>query len=381
MKKIFLTIGLLFAISGLSHATTSPEILKPYEEYRAALENGDKAKAYKFAKKAWETAEDVLGDSKTTGDLAANFAALEPPQKHYSYKHYEKRMKAHKRSIELASFYNEGAIEVELKRHLKRIETGLTLTQIKRGKKKAGGKTTYFSDMEKALDKYDRKGSPFEGDMEVLRVRYHEFTGNTKKGLDAAKRAERIYANNSGNHSSHYPSFLKLFKGNLLKKSNKPIEAALEYQDLMQNLKGKLPAEHMFIKTAFREWLIARSELDDAGRLEEAELAGLCNCWPFDDYKDEAVPLKRVPPKMPKGAKHSGHVILVFDVSESGNPFNIRVLSSTEKLFEAPAVKSVKQWVYSPSGRGENEKTRNDVSSMIFFKLINSSGDIISPKR
>jgi len=380
MKKLFLSIGLALAVSAFAQAKTPPEVLKPYKEYRTALKAGDKDKAFKSAKAAWETAEEILGDHKTTGDLAINFAVLKPRQKNYTYKDYQSRMKAHKRSITLANLYEERAVEVELERHLKRIETGLTLTQIKNGRKKAGGKTTYFADMEKALDKYNMKGSPFEGDLGVLRVRFHEFAKQPEKGMEAVKRAEHIYANRTDNNSTHYPIFLKLFKGNVLKDTEKPIAAALEYQDVMQNLEGKLPADHVFVKTAFTEWVKTRSDLEDAGRLEEAKKAGLCQCWPFEEYKDDVIPLKRIPPRMPRGAKRSGHVTLVFDVSEEGKPSNIRVLNSTEKVFEEPAIMSVKKWIYSPIGRGENAKVRKDVSSRVTFKLTNSSGKIIPAK-
>jgi len=380
MKKLFLSIALALALSGVAQAKTPPEVLKPYKEYRAALEAGDKNKAIKAAKKAWETAEKMLGDHKTTGDLANNFADLTPEAKNYSYKDYQSRMKAHKRSIKLSSFYGERAGDIELERHIKRIETGLTLIQIKNGKSKAGGKTTYFSDMEKALDRLSRRGSTFEGDMEVLRVRYHELAQNPKKGVEAAKRAEQIYANRTDNFSTHYPIMLKLFKGNVLKDSKKPIQAALEYQDVMQNLEGKLPADHVFVNKAFTEWLITRSGLEEEGRLEEAEQAGLCKCWPFEEYKDDVVPLERVPPIMPSRARRSGHVNVVFDVDENGKPFNIRVLSATEDIFIKPAVKSVEKWMYSPIGRGEEDvvaKTRKDVSNKITFRLTDQLGRVI----
>lgn len=381
MKKLFLFFGLALAVSAFAQAKTPPEVLKPYKEYRAALEVGDKDMAFKSAKAAWDMAEEILGDHKTTGDLAINFAVLKPKHKNYSYKDYQSRMKAHKRSIELAHLYDERAVEVELERHLKLIETGLTLTQIKNGRRKSGGKTTYFADMEKALDKYNMKGSTFGGDMEVLRIRYHEFANRPKAGIEAAKRAELIYANRTDNNSTHYPVFLRLFKGNVLKDAGKHIEAVLEYQSVMQNLEGKLPPDHAFIKTAFTEWVRTRSELEEVGRLDEAEKAGLCQCWPFEEYKNDVVPLKRIPPKMPRNAKRSGHVTLVFDVNEDGNPFNVRILNSTEKVFEDPAIASVKKWVYSPIGRGENAKVHKDVSSRVTFKLTNSSGKIIPAKR
>ena len=380
MRKFFLIIGLTLAMTTMAHAKTPPEVLKPYKEYRAALKAGDKDKAFKSSKKAWETAEELLGDHKTTGDLASNFALLTPQVKNYSIKDYRLRMKAHERSIELAKFYGEDAEGIELERHIKRIETGLTLTRIRDGRKKEGGKTTYFKDMEKALDQYNRRGSVFEGDMEVLRVRYHQLAKSPEKGIEAAKRAESIYANPTDTVTTHYPILLKLFKGNVLKDAGNPIAAALEYQDVMQNLEGKLSADHEFVNTAFTEWVKTRSELEEEGRLEEAENKGLCQCWPFEEYKDDVVPLKRVPPDMPSSARRSGHVNVVFDVDETGKPFNVRVLSSSEKLFEGPATRSVKKWVYAPVGKGEDAKGRKDVASKITFKLTSPTGKII-PER
>jgi len=379
MKQLFLSFVLTLAISGIAHAKTPPEVLKPYKEYRAALKSGDKDKAFKSAKKAWETAEEMLGDHKTTGDLAANYADIAPSNENYSIKDYRSRMKAHERSIALSQFYkDEDIADIELERHLKRIETGLTLYNGRNGRSKASRKT-YFGDMEKALDKYNKRGSVFEGDMEVLRVRHHDLTNTPKKGLEAAERAEVIYSKPS-TYTTHYPILLKLYKGNVLKDAKQPIAAALEYQDVMQNLEGKLPADSVLVKTAFTEWVSTRSSLEEDGRLEEAENAGLCQCWPYEEYKDDIVPLKRIPPIMPRGAKRSGHVVVVFDVDEAGIPFNTRVLSSSEKVFESPAVRSVNKWVYSPIGRGEDSKVRKDVSTRISFKLVDLENNII-PER
>jgi len=369
MKKLLITLGLILMVPSMAYAKTPPEVLKPYKEYRAALDASDKNKAFKAAQKAWMKAEELLGDHKTTGDLASNFAVLEPESKNYSIKDYDIKMKAHKRSIALSKFYEDGAEDIELERHLKRIETALSLFNTKDGKKKASSNQTYFKDMEAALDAYDRRGSVFEADMEVLRLRFYDLGNNPKKGLEAAKRAERIYAAGAEGYVSHYPILLKLFKGNVLKADEQHINAALEYQEVMQNLEGKLPADHHFVKTAFTQWVIVRSELEEAGRLADAQDAGLCQCWPYG-----------TPPIMPQHAKRSGHAIIVLDVDEAGKPFNVRVLSSSEKIFEAPAIKAVKKWVYSPIGRGEDAKVRTDVSTKISFKLTSESGEILPEK-
>ena len=108
MKKLVISTIVALTLSGIAHAKTPPEVLKPYKEYRAALKSGDKDKAFKSAKKAWETAEEMLGDHKTTGDLASNFAVTTPKNTlNYSIKDYRSRMKAHERAIELTKFYDD----------------------------------------------------------------------------------------------------------------------------------------------------------------------------------------------------------------------------------------------------------------------------------
>lgn len=379
MKKLFFSVGLALMISNSAYGKTPPEVLKPYKEYRAALKSGDNDLAYKKAKQAWELAEKILGDSKTTGDLAANFAAIHP-SKNYSFKTYKERLKVHARSIKLAELHGEDAADMALVRHLKRIETSLTLAQIKRGKYIEGGKGLYFDDMEKALDKYGRRGSTYEGDMEVLRTRHYELRKNYKRALEATAKAEVLFKNRTDNLSTHYPILLKLYKGNSLRGNDNPIKAALEYQTVMQNLEGAIPAEHPFVKNAFTQWMLTRSELEDAGRLEEAEQAGLCECWPYENYKNQALPLLRVPPRMPSNARRSGHVNVMFDVSDEGKPINIKVISSTEVLFEKPTLISVAKWRYQPAADAPEDQSRKDVANKITFRLTDPSGRLI-PER
>jgi len=380
MKKLFLSAALAFALSGIAQAKTPPEVLKPYKEYRAALKAGDNDKAYEQAKRAWELAEKMMGDSKTTGDLAANFADINPT-KDYTYKKYKERMRVHARAIKLADLHGEAAADMVLVRHLNRIETSLTLARIKNGKYIEGGDGSYFDDMEKALEKYERQGSTYEGDMEVLRARHYELRNNHEKALTAAGKAEELFKKRTDNLSTHYPILLKLFKGNSLRGVDKPIEAALEYQTVMQNLEGAIPAEHPFVKTAFTQWMLTRSELEDAGRLDEAEQAGLCECWPYENYKNQALPLLRVPPRMPSRARRSGHVNVMFDVSAEGKPINIKVINSTEKIFEKPTLDSVAKWRYQAAVDAPEDQARKDVTNKVTFRLTDMGGRLIPEKR
>lgn len=90
----------LLTIASSAFAKAPPEVLKPYKVYVAALENGDKKTALKNIRKAWNEAEALLGDSKTTADLAHNYADLQ------SYENSEEAIRGYSRAIELSTRYS-----------------------------------------------------------------------------------------------------------------------------------------------------------------------------------------------------------------------------------------------------------------------------------
>ena len=75
-----------------------------------------------------------MGDSKLTGDLAINFSVLTLDFPDNTIKNYNRQMKAHKRAIELAKYYEAEEADMTLERHLKRLETNLTFSRIQLGK-------------------------------------------------------------------------------------------------------------------------------------------------------------------------------------------------------------------------------------------------------
>jgi len=217
MKHIlFLLLGMFF-YCGLAFAKTPPEILKPYKEYRAALESGDKSKAFEQARTAWQKSENILGDSKITGDLAANFSVLSLDYPHNTVKNYDRRMKAHRRAIELASYYKAEEADMTLDRHLKRLETTLAFSGIRLGRVVQGGEYKYFKDMETDLKKFHLQGSTYEGDMEALKTHHFQLKGKYEKALKSAQRAEAIYAARTDGLVTHYPYLLNLYKGDTLR--------------------------------------------------------------------------------------------------------------------------------------------------------------------
>lgn len=386
MRRIFSTslqacaLGAMLAFAPIpaANAKLPNEVMEPYRAYIAAQKEGDKKATYTNAKKAWEAAEEALGDHKTTGDLANNFAALSALGTN-PYKNYKDRLKARQRSIELAKFYSaEDFPTVETNRTLKLAEMSLSLT-VGRAKKE-GGKGIYFDDVERVIEKHGLEGTTFEGDLEVMKSLFFNLRKKYSKSVEHAERAEIIYKNRTDDTESIYPHVFRVYKGDSLNAMGKPIAAALEYQTVMQNLEGAIPSDHSFVQSAFVKWMNVRSDLDDDGRLQEAEAAGLCECWPFEDYKNKVTPLVRNPPKTPAAflrGKHSGHVIVMFDVSDKGNPKNIRIMNSTQKVLEKPAIESVKTWTYTQRGPEETADSRKDIHNRIVFRLMDRKGNIL----
>lgn len=380
-RKFVTGLALACFVAVPSIAKTPPEVLKPYKEYRAALEKGDKVRASKKAYEAWQVAEDSLGDSKTTGDLAYNFADIVLDYKSNTLKLHKQRVTAFKRSIELASLYEEGAQGTEIDRRLKLAAHGIALSNVKKGKLVPEQNLSYFRGVEKAIEKYGKAGTTYEADYESLLARYYELRGKYDMALVHADKAIDIFDKRTDNLTSAYFYFVKLFKASILSGKGDKIPAALQYQDIMQNLEGDLNSDHPFIEKAFKGWMLTRSELEDAGRLEEAEAAGLCECWPYEDYKNKPVPLMRIPPIMPRSAKRSGHVDVVFDVDEKGKPFNIKSIYATEPVFVKAALTSVAKWRYSPLADEVDPASRKGIASKISFRLVNHRGKIIPAKK
>lgn len=380
MRKLLLSLGLALVLSGFADAKTPPEVLKPYKEYRAALKAGDNTRAQKYAYEAWKEAEDRLGDSKIAGDLAYNYATI--PIKMFSKSNIKKRVeKAYSRSIELSHFYEDLAADVEIQRHIKLIDFKLSNVKFK--------KLNYVPDVTKAdmyglkktIKKHNKLGTTYEAELEALRAQFYHLYGEDDVALMHAERSLELFETRSDTLPSTYPYVAKLFKGKSLDNLGEKIPAALVYQDVMQNLEGNLAADHPFVNHAFSKWMWIRNDIERSGELEEAEAAGLCECWPFNDYKGKALPILRVPPIMPPRAERSGHVIVKFDLSETGLPINITKVSASSEVFVKSALKSVKGWRFSSVedmlGEDYDPKNRQGIVNTITFRLSDQNGKII----
>lgn len=370
MKKLFLSFGLVFALSGFAQAKTPPEVLKPYKEYRAALKAGDAKLAGQYAYKAWQTAEELIGDSKITADLALNFAMVKSENDNKSAKKNRKR--AFERALELTAFSGDDA-------GLAYMERGVEFMNFYQG----DGKRSKAYSLAKKLSKYAEENalthSTFYGETLTLQAGYMASKGNNKQAEKIAKKALGAFASKTDGIQTVQPILANLYQGYGLEGQNKSMEAALSYQKVMEALDGIQPDEHPLAAKALGRWSQMRSVLTAEGRLEEAEQKGLCKCWPYDKPRNESImPLKRVPPIMPREAWVSGFTIVKFNLDDAGSPIDEEILVSwPEGLYEKSSLRSLKKWEYSPRTAEETDADRQDIITTINYRLTDASGDII----
>jgi len=174
---------------------------------------------------------------------------------------------------------------------------------------------------------------------------------NGKAMLKVTGEALDVFSDPSDAYKSAYPIFANLYQGFAHEYEDNVLDAALSYQKVMDYV-GKLDYEtHPIVGRALGRWIHMRGRLQDSGDFEEAKVAGLCECWPYDIERNESVkPLKRVPPKFPRRALNSsvsGFTIVEFDLDDEGNTMNPKTIASwPPDLYEKAALQSLYKWKY-----------------------------------
>ena len=92
--------------------------------------------------------------------------------------------------------------------------------------------------------------------------------------------------------------------------------------------------------------------------------------------KDEQ-PILRYPPAMPPRADRSGHCMMHFDVSASGEPYNISAASCSQSLFKRASIKAVSRWKYRPRVQNGQAVSRTGLETRISFNLSDGRGQLI----
>lgn len=91
----------------------------------------------------------------------------------------------------------------------------------------------------------------------------------------------------------------------------------------------------------------------------------------------EPTPCYRIPPRIPRRAKASGHCHADFDITMNGVTDNIRISGCTAPIFTAASRASVRRWRYYPArDNGANVPYLNG-SAKITFRLSDQQGNLI----
>lgn len=368
MLRLVLSIGLLLmsSVAFIAEAQIPPDILKAYKAYRSALEADDIKLARKHAHSAWQTAEKSVGDSKITGDLAQNFADIA------TTKRDENRVKAYERSMELASYHDANASTMWMDRAVRLIAYY-----------KHYGHPDKMYKLAKTAAKYAENNnlttSTYYGEILTYKTDWFVRKGAHKKTKASAEAALKAFENANDGIVSVQPLVATLYSGFGDEGQDNTLEAALNYQKVMEAIDGKLVQDHPFSAQALGRWAHMRSRLYSEGRLEEAESKGLCQCWPYDRPRNESLrPIKRVPPVMPRNAWVSGYTIVEFDLDDAGSPININPLVSWPKdVFDKSSKAAVEKWKYTARTPEETDEDRKDLIVTVRYRLTDRSGNVI----
>lgn len=366
MKKLFLSFAIAFALTSGAQAKTPTEVLEPYKAYRAELKAGDHKAAMKSAYEAWQKAEELMGDSKTTGDLAVNYADLATKLKGKNVED------AYERSIELASLYTEAAVETRLTREVKYGEYGIKIGKLSKLKKR----------LKKAVEFAEANGagmSTYTGELYTMLAQLEVKSGDHDDTEIYADKALNIFAETQDGIVTYHPFMATLYSGYGKEGQKDFVPALMQYQKIMENTEGGLPRDHPFVMRALGRWMTMRNRIKREGLTQEAEAAGMCACWPYDKKRNEAVrPVKRVPGLMPRRAYQSGFAIVEFDLADDGGTLNPRVLEGWPKdMFDKSALAAVKKWEYTPRTSDETDEDRKDIITTMWYRLTDRNGDLI----
>ena len=367
MKRTFLAIGLALMLGTAVEAKTPKEVAVPYKAYVAALKADQKKQAAEYAYKAWQAAEAVMGDHKTTGDLASNYADID-----VDGGRSKDQMAAAKRALELASTYGDDAKFIFMER-------GILLMQYHQ----ANGDRSKIRKQADVLIDYAKKSGQDKSILyaEVLTLKAATFVESRdgKAIVEMTDEALAVFADPSDDYASPYPILATLINGFGHEYEEDILDAALSYQKVMDSVGHLDYGKHPIVGRALGRWSHMRSRLQKAGELKEAKEKGVCDCWPYDIERNESVkPVKRYPPKFPESALSqsvSGYTIVQFDLSDSGDVVNPEIIISwPPEVYEKSSLRALKRWEYSPRQAGETDKDRENLITTIRYDIQDRFG-------
>jgi len=370
MRRTFLAIGLALMLGASVQAKTPKEVLEPYKAYRTALENNDDTLAAQKAFEAWELAEELMGETKTTGDLAANFAELQPTYMNNKLA-WERVVKAHKRSVDMAPLYTEDAKAVEVDRRIKLIS--YLLANVSRSNKSAWNKKYGPKRLNERLKEFGMEGSTFDAESLAFSARIALMEEDWVDAETHSKAAMELFETRTDGIVSAYEYAVPIYLARAHVKQKRPVDAALTYQALMTKLETQGGHKNAISADAYGEWIRLRDGIISEKNTDPRAPQVVNFIVPAGRTADLA-PLIRKPPVIPAGflrGSNSGFVKVKFNVDINGRVVDPIILSSTNKSLHDATLESLKGWRYTPN---LPEARSKDVNTTIKFDIIGRKG-------
>lgn len=370
MKRTLLALTLALALGASAQAKTPKEVLEPYKAYRVALEADNRKEAADQAYKAWQRAEDLMGDTKTTGDLASNFAELRPSfvKDKTAWKLV---MKAHKRAIDLASLYTDEPDLVEIDRRTKYL--AWLIPNIAKGVAGAADRKYSPKRLRSRIVELGLEGSTFEAESLAFSAQAAMMNKDWNDTRRDSVAALKLFETRTDGISSVYEYAVPIYLARAYSEQDFPIDAALTYQALMTKLETRGGHKNALSGEAYGEWLRLRDEVAKM-ETDDHRVSEVVNFTVPSGRQAELSPLIRKPPVFPKsflrGSK-SGFVKVKFNIDINGRFINPVITSSTNKSLHDPTLKSLKEWRYTPN---LPEAKSQDVEVTIGFDLRGRTG-------
>ncbi|MBL4853065.1 MAG: TonB family protein [Robiginitomaculum sp.] len=396
MRRVFIIViisGIMLLLQSMSYASSIPaEVMKPYKAFNTAYQSKDFKTALGHGKKAWLEAEKLLGDHKTTGDLAYNYGRLA-----MRLGDNKSAVKPLMRSADLAVLAKDNGAMIRLEREVELAAAMLGSDQKNKAWKRLD-KAREFAGAN-ALD-----DGIFAAELRVHQARIlatnanwqakysgHALASSTKINSKVKDRAGRtqsksgqyaqtaidIFDKYPGLYREDYAAIAYKLIGFSYERDKQWLEAALAYQKAIEILRKYLEFEDPQLITTIGRWSNSRTHLLARMGQEEALEKGLCKCWPYEsEIKRITHPVKRVPPKMPRKAYTSGFSFVKFDLDDAGNTKNIRILHSWPKdIYDKPSLRSVQKWKYEPRTEVETDEQRKDFITSVRYILTDYYGN------
>lgn len=377
MKHAVLTLafGLAFSFSAATpiQAQTPPEVLEPYKAYRTALAAKDSVLAADKAYEAWQAAEDFMGDTKTTGDLASNYAELNP-RRLGNKPAWKQVVKAHWRSIDLASLHADEPAAMEIDRRTKYLTWMVSTLALN---SKLGWEKKYGPEkLGERIAEFGMEGTTFHAESVAIQAHIASRRKRWKKAESFANEAIALFDARSDGIFSTYEYGVPVYLATAYSETDRKVDAALTYQELITKLEKSGGHQNPISATSYAEWIRLRDEII-SDKNSDPRSQQVVNFVVPAGRAEDLSPLIRTPPIFPANylkGNYSGFVKVKFNVDINGRVINPVITSSTSVGLHEATLESLKGWRYTPNLPAAKSQ---DIETTIRFNLQDESGNFL----